>query len=166
MQFVRHTFPGKSKPGLRAMRPARIPSDARPPALVDDARRNGSTHSLLGCWATWCGPCRAEFPHYRDLVDSYASADDVVFLAITTDVDHSESRTFLEENDYRFTVLFDQGSAVDFQVTGIPAHFILVPGGRIQYATSGFPGAERYAEEMRLRIEALRPREGAPGGAS
>ena len=111
---------------------------------------------LLNYWATWCGPCRSEFPHYRDLVASYASADDVVFLAITTDVDHSETREFLAENDYRFTVLFDEGSATDFHVLGIPAHFILGPEGRIQYTTSGFPGAERYNEEMRWRIEALR----------
>ena len=111
---------------------------------------------VLNYWATWCGPCRQEFPHYSSLVDSYASADDVVFLAITTDEDHSLTREFLGENDYRFTVLFDEGSATDFHVTGIPAHFILGPEGRVQYATSGFPGAERYNEEMRWRIDALR----------
>ncbi len=111
---------------------------------------------VLNYWATWCGPCRQEFPHYSSMVDSYASADDVVFLAVTTDNDHSLTREFLTENNYRFTVLFDEGSATDFNVNGIPAHFILGPEGRIQYATSGFPGAERYNEEMRLRIDALR----------
>lgn len=112
---------------------------------------------VLNYWATWCGPCRSEFPHYRDLVNSYAAVGDVVFLAITTDADHSEARQFLAENDYGFTVLFDEGSATDFGVNGIPAHFILGLEGRIQYASSGFPGAERYNREMRLRIEALRP---------
>lgn len=113
---------------------------------------------LLNFWATWCGSCRTEFPYYSELVDAYAEADDVVFLAITTDTDHSVARGFLDENDYRFTVLFNEGTNTDYQVVGIPTHFILGPGGRIRYATTGFPGPERYAQEMRLRIEALRSR--------
>ena len=111
---------------------------------------------ILNYWATWCSPCLQELPHYRDLVDEYASADDVVFLAITTDTDHSGVREFLERNDYSFTVLYDEGSATDFRVNGIPAHFILGPEGRIQYMSEGFPGAAQYSEEMRARIEALR----------
>ena len=121
----------------------------------------------LNYWASWCAPCRTEFPHYEDLVDSYASADDVVFLAITTDKDPSEAREFLDQTDYCFTVLFDKGSETDFRVIGLPTHIILGPEGRIQYESTGFPGAERYAKEMRWRIEALRVvREGEPGSAS
>ena len=122
---------------------------------------------ILNYWATWCGPCRSEFPHYQDLVDSYASADDVGFLAITTDKDPSETREFLDETGYRFTVLFDKGSEVDFRVNGLPTHIILGPEGRIQYKSSGFPGAERYTKEMHWRIEALRvAREGESGSAA
>ena len=117
---------------------------------------------LLNFWATWCGPCRIELPYYRDLVDEYANADDVVFLAITQDVDRSATRDYLEENNYRFTVLFDEGISTDFHVTGIPSHFILGPEGRIQYFTQGFEGPRRYGERMRARIEALRARPLAP----
>ena len=53
-------------------------------------------------------------------------------------------------------MLYDQGSAIDFQVTGVPASLIIGRDGLIKYRTSGFPGPERYLHEMRLRIEALR----------
>ncbi len=111
---------------------------------------------VLNYWATWCGPCRSEFPHYQELVASYAAVDDVVMLAITTDSDQIMVREFLDENEYRFTVLFDEGSQTEFGILGIPAHVFVGKNGRIQYQSSGFPGAKRYREEMRLRIEALR----------
>ncbi len=111
---------------------------------------------ILNYWATWCVPCIQELPYYRDLVDEYASHDDVEFFAITTDDDHDAAREFLDKHDYRFTVLFDESSATDFQVAGIPAHFILGPEGLIQYEATGFPSAERYADEMRWMIDALR----------
>jgi len=111
---------------------------------------------VLNYWATWCGPCIAEMPYYQQLVDEYADAEDVVFLAISTDSDPSIVAPFIEERGHTFTVLYDEGSAVDFQVTGIPASLVIGKDGLIKYRTSGFPGPERYLNEMRLRIEALR----------
>lgn len=110
---------------------------------------------VLNYWATWCGPCRAELPHYAELADSYADREDVVFLAITTDADRSVAREFLEEHGYEFTTLFDEGSVTDFNITGIPATIVIGPEGRIQYRAGGFPGKERYEREMRWRIDEL-----------
>lgn len=110
---------------------------------------------VLNYWATWCGPCIAEMPYYQQLVDEYADAEDVVFLAISTDSDPSIVAPFIEERGHTFTVLYDGGSAIDFQVTGVPTTFLVGKDGLIKYRTSGFPGPERYLGEMRLRIEAL-----------
>ncbi len=110
---------------------------------------------VLNYWATWCGPCRAELPHYAELAGSYADREDVVFLAITTDRDRSLARDFLEEHGHEFTTLFDEGSATDFNITGIPATIVIGPKGRIQYRAGGFPGKERYEREMRWRIDEL-----------
>ena len=110
---------------------------------------------VLNYWATWCGPCIAEMPYYQQLVDEYAGAEDVVFLAISTDSDPSVVAPFIEKRGHTFTVLYDQGSAVNFHVTGTPASFVIGKDGLIKYRTSGFPGPERYLNEMGLRIEAL-----------
>ena len=94
-------------------------------------------------------------PYYQQLVDEYADAEDVVFLAISTDSNPSVVAPFIEERGHTFTVLYDQGSAVNFHVTGIPASFVIGKNGLIKYRTSGFPGPARYLNEMRLRLEAL-----------
>ena len=113
---------------------------------------------VLNYWATWCGPCRTEFPYYDKLVQEYAGDDGIVFLAISTDANRTDVREFISEAEYEFTVLYDEGSATDFHVTGIPIHFVLGPEGRIQYRGMGFPGPDRYAREMKWRIEELRVR--------
>ncbi len=111
---------------------------------------------VLNYWATWCGPCIAEMPYYQSLVDEYSDATDVVFLAISTDSDPDVVAPFIEENGYTFHVLFDQGSATDFRISGVPASFLIGKDGLIQYRTSGFPGPQPYLHEMHLRIDALR----------
>ena len=111
---------------------------------------------VLNFWATWCGPCRTEMPHYQELVNAYAPEDDVVFLAITTDGDPAVTRSFLGANGYEFPTLLDDGTSTDYQVTGVPSHFVIDPGGRLQFVGQGFTNPERYAREMRWRIEALR----------
>ena len=39
---------------------------------------------VLKFWATWCGPCLAEFPHFVDLLEKYAEDAEVVFLTVAT----------------------------------------------------------------------------------
>ena len=111
---------------------------------------------VLNYWATWCGPCVAEFPHYQKLVQEYATSQDVIFLAISTDDDPEIVKPWLKEKGYDFTVLHDQGSSIDYKVTGIPVTFMIAPDGKIAYRTVGFNGEAKYLKEMRTRIEALR----------
>lgn len=114
---------------------------------------------VLNYWATWCGPCIAEMPYYQGLVDEYSDATDVVFLAISTDSDPSVVAPFIDQSGYTFPVLFDQESAADFRISGVPASFLIGKDGLIKYRTTGFPGPQLYLREMHLRIDALRAAE-------
>jgi len=40
---------------------------------------------LVDVWATWCGPCKAQFPFLREIEEEYANNKDIVFVGISLD---------------------------------------------------------------------------------
>lgn len=51
----------------------------------------------LDFWATWCGPCKQEAPHFESLAKEFAGKD-VVFLSISTDKKLEDWNGYLKEN--------------------------------------------------------------------
>ena len=62
----------------------------------------------------------------------------------------------IEENGYKFPVLFDeQGLALDFEILGYPTTLYLDPAGIIQFKREGFEESG-YEAGVARRIDALR----------
>lgn len=112
---------------------------------------------VLKFWATWCGPCLAEFPQFTELLGKYEGDDEVVFLTVATaGSPRDEVARMIEENGYAFPVLFDeQGLALDFNIQGYPTTLYLDGAGTIQYKRQGFSPAG-YESGVARRIDALR----------
>jgi cytochrome c biogenesis protein CcmG/thiol:disulfide interchange protein DsbE len=51
---------------------------------------------VVNKWASWCGPCRIEFPYFRSQAEKLAGK--VAFLGIDSNDSEDAARTFLEEN--------------------------------------------------------------------
>ena len=112
---------------------------------------------VLKFWATWCGPCLEEFPHFVQLLEKYEDDDEVVFLTVATAGSSRDGvAQLLSNNGYTFPVLLDdEGQAIDFEITGYPTTFYLDPGGLIQYKRGGFE-EDGYEHQTTIRIDALR----------
>ena len=149
----------------RSLTGARLDSPAPDFQLTDRHGNNWRLSDLSGkvvvlnYWAAWCANCQAELPHWAVLVDDYSEVGDVVFLTINLDSDRSSAESYLAQQGFAFTVLFDQGSSTDYQIVGVPEHVFIGKEGSIQYRASGFSDPEGYAFEMKLRIEELRANE-------
>jgi cytochrome c biogenesis protein CcmG/thiol:disulfide interchange protein DsbE len=51
--------------------------------------------AVVNVWASWCGPCRFEFPHFQQAAASYGKR--VAFLGIDSEDSDDAARTFLKE---------------------------------------------------------------------
>jgi thiol-disulfide isomerase/thioredoxin len=86
--------------------------------LVDALASQRGRVVVLNLWATWCEPCREEFPALVRLDENYRDAGVTVIGLSVDEPDEIESevRPFIEQVNARFTILVK-----DY---GDPMHFI------------------------------------------
>jgi thiol-disulfide isomerase/thioredoxin len=114
---------------------------------------------LINFWATWCGPCREEFPDLVRLGDDY-KARNLDFVIVSLD-DPAEIKTtvprFLQRMHARMPAFLLNAEepntaieAVDPQWAGsMPATFLLDAGGQVVYKHLG----PINPDEIRLELE-------------
>jgi thiol-disulfide isomerase/thioredoxin len=120
---------------------------------------------VMDFWATWCGPCRIQHPLYEDVKGKFKDRDDVVFLAIDTDEDHSLVKPFLEASKWSQKVYFEDGLGSLLQVTSIPTTVIFGKKGEVSSRMNGFL-PERFVDMLTERIRDALKDIGAPTVAS
>ena len=117
---------------------------------------------VMDFWATWCGPCRVQHPLYDQVKTKFKSRDDLVFLSIDTDEDHSVVKPFLESNHWSQKVYFEDGLSNALQVASIPTTIIFNKKGELVSRMNGFL-PERFVDMLADRIqEALGKTAGTP----
>ena len=94
--------------------------------------------TIVDAWATWCGPCKENFPHVVEMHEKYASKGLAVVSLSLDDADKpkkvAEATEFLKSKKAVFTnFLLDETADVAFEkldLTAIPAVFLFGPDGR------------------------------------
>lgn len=102
---------------------------------------------LLNFWATWCGPCRIEWPVMQELYKKHGTK--VAFLLMTGE-DVSTVRNYLDETGYTAPVyiLTDEKIPSGFGVVSFPSTFFVDSKGIIRNAFVGFPAKETMEETL------------------
>jgi len=117
------------------------------PSLAGDtvtlARYRGKV-TLVNFWASWCDPCREEFPHMGALYRDFARKDFDI-AAISDDVDDGKMRAFLREFGAPFPILVGGGKMKGtYHYRGLPYSVLLDRHGLIVQRIFGFGGAAEF----------------------
>lgn len=128
--------------------------------FVDEVGNLQNTSSLrdkvvfINFWASWCPPCRAEFPSIEKLYTQFKDNPDIVFLNINEDSDPAAGKAHLDKEG--FTVPMYQSSRnVPSEVYSgtLPTTVVLDKNGIVRYHHTGIAN---YASNKFVRqIEEL-----------
>jgi cytochrome c biogenesis protein CcmG, thiol:disulfide interchange protein DsbE len=117
--------------------------------------------AVVNVWASWCGPCRFEFPHFQQAAARYGKR--VAFLGIDSQDSADFARDFLEEEPVPYPSYEDPDEEIadSTDAFSLPATAFYDREGELVFTRQG--NYEDVAE-LRADIERYALGEGAQGG--
>ena len=111
---------------------------------------------VINVWASWCGPCRHEFPFFQSQAIRYE--DQVAFIGVDVADSEDAAKTFLEELPLPYPSYSDPGSGIsDAAIAksldvgpGLPNTIFLDRQGNVAYH---WRGAYSDEEDLADQIE-------------
>ena len=125
---------------------------------------NGKAYSLsdfkgkvvyLDFWASWCGPCIQQMPYAKELKKRMDGQSDLVFLYVSVDSDETAWRNAVKQHEIEGINLHagTDGASKAFNVSGIPAFFLIGRDGKIIDHKAPRPSAENIDQ---ILLDALK----------
>jgi cytochrome c biogenesis protein CcmG/thiol:disulfide interchange protein DsbE len=95
---------------------------------------------LLDFWATWCGPCRMEIPHFKQLHEKYKDKG-LAILGVSLDQQGAAAvKPFVEKHQIPFPSLLANAEVYQAygKPTSIPTTFLIDRKGQVQKIYRGY----------------------------
>lgn len=93
---------------------------------------------FINFWASWCPPCRAEFPSIQKFYDKYKSHSEIVFLTVNLDDDIAAGKMYLKKENFSVPFLVPEGNIPNEYYKGsLPTTVVLDKKGEIRLHHAG-----------------------------
>lgn len=121
------------------------------PAFERQLRALRGSPVVVNQGASWCGPCRYEFPFFRALAERYRGR--VAFLGVSSNDTRSGAERFLRENPVPFPSFFDHDVRIARRFKGGIAWpttaFYDRSGGLVETHAGVYPSQEKLEADVR-----------------
>lgn len=101
---------------------------------------------VVNKWASWCGPCRAEFPHFQQAAAELGT--EVAFLGLNSNDSDDGAATFLRDHPVPYPSYTDPGQDIARSIgagVAFPSTVFFAPDGERAFVKGG-----QYADKAEL----------------
>ncbi|MCX7056943.1 MAG: TlpA disulfide reductase family protein [Proteobacteria bacterium] len=134
------------------------------PALTLPARAPAASVSLetlrgrvvmVNFWASWCGPCREEFPLLDQMYKRYEGAG-LTMLGINVEPEPSDAEDFLAKTPVSFPIAYDSNGLASriFHVDSMPSTVLIDRHGVVRWSHRGYGAGDenQYLDQIRALL--------------
>jgi peroxiredoxin len=109
---------------------------------------------LLDFWATWCGPCLEEIPHFIELQNKYGDRG-LQVIGISMDDGPGPVREFYQRFNFNYPVAMGNAKVGQLYggVLGLPIAFLIGRDGHIEAEHIGATDSSVFDREIKALLE-------------
>ena len=110
---------------------------------------------MVNFWASWCGPCREEFPLLDQMYKKYKALG-FTMLGVNVEPDSKDAEGFIAKTPVTFPIVFDKDSAVSklYHVEGMPSTVLIDRNGVLRWVHRGYKAGDEneYLDHLRALL--------------
>ncbi|MDD3413880.1 MAG: TlpA disulfide reductase family protein [Lachnospiraceae bacterium] len=109
---------------------------------------------VLNFWASWCPPCKGEFPDFQTAYEKYGSDVEFVMVNLTDGVRETKETAadYIDSNGYTLPIYYDieQSASNAYSIYSIPTTYFIDADGKIETSAQGAIDEETLEEGISM----------------